>query len=1031
MWGWVRGSAHAASTVWSVLSGLADLHLVDAPASPVLDMAWHPREHHLLLTLRHPNVLALWDTAKGQIVWRKIIPKTEDLGHVLFNPHPAGLPLHDIFFASTKGAVYHMPNVLEPTDLALRYRIASSDAKSVFRSMHFTDAHRGCVFFVLSREVLVMHSQTQYSVGGFTLERNMGDLAAIRTAAQHPDCVWALHDDGRVSVWRSDSPDSLHFVHVASSAPLRFAKVRRLDAPPLLSFGVCAERGGTVRSVAVDRAGQFFAWRFEAPSAPHLRLMELVPSLMAPVTSFALHPTDTLRQVACGTAAGTLLLVDLRTRCVVREFMVDVGQPITCVQWMDADTVVCATVQELQADAVWSNVVHRLDVRAGHVQPLMHCKKAEPTHILALLFSPSRRHMLIWRKDRPLELWEVQGGLVAHLGNVKPYIQMTALAWRTGAGVGEEFCAATVDNMLRFFRVDEGKLSISRQQESIVPSTVGALAWRADLVAAGDVAGGLSCYDWSRKVCWTIPTRSTAIVDVQWNSVDAASSLLAVVYASGLLARFDMGTKKCQVESKLLTERAVRTTAVQWADESGVLVAATADGCMRVLQAESWAVTCAPALQANDAPPTTPYLLEPRLALTLKVALLRGEPMLTASGAPESEVAVYEALLTLLVRWLFAGAESLSYAQRALRVAQWYGDRREEDLWRVLSRPAVESLIQFEPDAPVVAAAVPAATPASDAPWSFCRMASPPAPSVQDELPQRFGLLRPSGSVHLRHVWDTATMEQRRNPADQASLHVCAQRFLLHGDKQNAIRMLLSSDAASSTFVMDSLLACVVAAASGPEYFERTVKMVSSNLVVGGHVDVGVQLLALVNRSDDACRHLQDAGRWEDAALLAKLQLSPDAQRDVLLRWARQLVKVGDERALPLLVSLGQHAEALAHLHSRQEFLLAQGLLRHVGGPPPTALDAHVADSIHLDYGFFLHRLGLDLEASEQFAQSGAAGQQMLETLSAPLPAGASSARPRSQSAATSAVVSAQPDTGLRFEPRKLLAALQASRNSK
>jgi hypothetical protein len=47
--------------------------------------------------------------------------------------------------------------------------------------------------------------------------------------------------------------------------------------------------------------------------------------------------------------------------------------------------------------------------------------------------------------------------------------------------------------MLRFFRVEHGKLAITRQQESITQTVVGALAWRGDLVAAGDVAGGLTC----------------------------------------------------------------------------------------------------------------------------------------------------------------------------------------------------------------------------------------------------------------------------------------------------------------------------------------------------------------------------------------------------------------------------------------------------------------------------------------------------------------------------------------------------------
>jgi hypothetical protein len=81
-------------------------------------------------------------------------------------------------------------------------------------------------------------------------------------------------------------------------------------------------------------------------------------------------------------------------------------------------------------------------------------------------FSPLHHYLLILRRDRPLELWEVLPTGIAHLGNVKPFIQMSCIAWRSAPAspAAEEFCVATLDNMLRFFRVEGGKLSIIRQQ---------------------------------------------------------------------------------------------------------------------------------------------------------------------------------------------------------------------------------------------------------------------------------------------------------------------------------------------------------------------------------------------------------------------------------------------------------------------------------------------------------------------------------------------------------------------------------------
>ncbi len=139
--------------------------------------------------------------------------------------------------------------------------------------------------------------------------------------------------------------------------------------------------------------------------------------------------------------------------------------------------------------------------------------------------------------------------------------------------------------------------------------------------------------------------------------------------------------------------------------------------------------------------------------------------------------------------------------------------------------------------------------------------------------------------------------------------------------------------------------------------------MVASNLIVHGNLDAALQLLLVVGRADEACRHLQNAKRcgrpslsssvgffpsvvicsdfgvccvvllccsvlffytvhrtqflscctptfigllvrWEDAALIAKLQLSGDAQAEVLLRWAQQLSDCQDPRGLLVYLSL-------------------------------------------------------------------------------------------------------------------------------
>lgn len=64
-------------------------------------------------------------------------------------------------------------------------------------------------------------------------------------------------------------------------------------------------------------------------------------------------------------------------------------------------------------------------------------------------------------------------------------------------------------------------------------------------------------------------------------------------------------------------------------------------------------------------------------------------------------------------------------------------------------------------------------------------------------------------------------------------------------------------------------------------------------MVASGWLEDGVQLLCLIGKGAEACRHLQEQSRWTDAAWLAKVVLPDHEAAAILRRWVDHLVASG------------------------------------------------------------------------------------------------------------------------------------------
>lgn len=117
--------------------------------------------------------------------------------------------------------------------------------------------------------------------------------------------------------------------------------------------------------------------------------------------------------------------------------------------------------------------------------------------------------------------------------------------------------------------------------------------------------------------------------------------------------------------------------------------------------------------------------------------------------------------------------------------------------------------------------------------------------------------------------------------------------------------------------------------------------------------------------------------------------MSDSDKLDLYRKWCEHLS--GTQRnwrdACLVWLSMGGISRAVALLHANDRFQLAVGLLDHFasspGSGPREIPDSIEVQGMHLDYGFFLHRLGLEQEAEQQFSMAGKPGENLKEAICA------------------------------------------------
>ncbi|CAI7731248.1 unnamed protein product, partial [Closterium sp. NIES-54] len=181
---------------------------------------------------------------------------------------------------------------------------------------------------------------------------------------------------------------------------------------------------------------------------------------------------------------------------------------------------------------------------------------------------------------------------------------------------------------------------------------------------------------------------------------------------------------------------------------------------------------------------------------------------------------------------------------------------------------------------------------------------------------------------------------------DAASKRV--HEFIMVGDLEAAVTLLLATPFDSPAFHRDALRAVALSTAVSPSMHHLAAKVVATNMVLAGEPLTAVHLLCSIGQYADACTQLQAIGRWVDASTLAACHLSGADRAKVLHRWAQHTLNNEHDlwRAVTLFVAAGSLTAALRALREAHQPDTAMMLLlacHHAHArlaPPPRHLTA-------------------------------------------------------------------------------------------
>lgn len=538
--------------------------------------------------------------------------------------------------------------------------------------------------------------------------------------------------------------------------------------------------------------------------------------------------------------------------------------------------------------------------------------------------------------------------------------------------------------------------------------TITWVGWKGDNILFGDVDGQLCVWDLRSKTSRTLSTHRGWIKKIRF-APGRGNLKFSILYVDGVDI-WDIKEGKPELVSSLKSPREItKILDTDWCG-SDRPVLATVDCCIHVSDLTLKKYVSPIEDKDLSGPVFCPHLVPSRGSLLMKY-MLQHQPwneqyQTKLDSLREEDKSVQEIVNSQME---LIDSDLMSYlphcrfgvAERCLLVARLFGDESEVHFWTValhylrsqrvkpMHRSASGNLLLDDEKGDMYIPPLPGYKEAND----LVVLDNPEDGETQKEVIKEL-FKDPS----LERCYDTVCDSHsfQKYELDRVALHdskratyehtkKCAENYIMLGQTDRAVQLLLETEPDNDSYYTDSLRACLVASIRSSGVSQSTIKLVATNLIANGKLAEGVQLLCLIDKGMDACRYLQTYGAWDQAVWLAKATLQYSDCCEVMKRWTDHLCSTNvnqKSKAVLVMLSLGQFTKVLEMLYGARQFNRAACFADACSefGLLESNKDAvGIVEAIFLEYARLLANIGHKQAAECYCGKAGGKGEQFLK----------------------------------------------------
>eukprot|EP01097_Dermamoeba_algensis_P003902 TRINITY_DN2638_c0_g1_i2.p1 TRINITY_DN2638_c0_g1~~TRINITY_DN2638_c0_g1_i2.p1 ORF type:complete len:817 (+),score=202.85 TRINITY_DN2638_c0_g1_i2:1217-3667(+) len=706
--------------------------------------------------------------------------------------------------------------------------------------------------------------------------------------------------------------------------------------------------------------------------------------------------------LAFGTFMGTIQIVESATLTTKAEFSVRNAEPVRGIRWLSKTSVIFFSSQET-TKGMYKNMLSILDLKTGKLTDIRQTSTPENTFIRAIRISSGFQYFILLLKERPFELWDVKTLKLITIGKLP---QITALEWAPleksdlqdvaeGKNVQERFIFTLPDGSIHFYTINRRTMIMSPLQVELSTGIISSIAWKDQYLVSGDTVGTIHCWNLLERKSTVFTTNKGLVKRIKFAPGDDDVHLIIVMFQEGDFGIWDLDHSVRIANSNYLVGRDLKAIDLDWASDSNPVVA-TSDGCIRILDRSLCISSSKQFFRATLSRKTvlyTPFLLAPRNAILLKVFLQHdfGERFQSLainpkkSAAMESEDEDYELVTKNLISFVDPSVvdkirRSKSKAEQCYHVCKFYGNEEEMQFWAILldylNNPRTQSDSSI-PFAPTISLHSKGSLPPTDVLASTLtgvQLSSDSSQSTSsEEYPVKSNILLSREKLIQQEKKKETYLMSSSAKEEYDVVKRVAEFNLLLGEKQKAMDLLLSTPISHPNSFADSLMAITIAASMSPEIYRDMVHQVAIKLMENGSLADGTQLLCTIGRHEEAARLLQNAGKWSDAAWLAKLCLPWAQCSTILTTWVEHLLESNHQMpAIFLIVMQGKMEWALNELIKAKQIELAALFSQICSDMKLFSADSpsigETVQPVYVKYGQYLFDIGCREGASYYWA---------------------------------------------------------------